>query len=70
MEASRGKYEDVSWHLAQTQNPEWKVGEGANNAEWKEHKTVELDPNDKNRVSSIRHIDTNECRTQSIITVL
>ena len=70
MEASRGKYEDATWHLTQTQNPEWKVGEGANNTEWKEHKTVELDPNDKNRVYSIRQIDADECRTQSIITVL
>ena len=55
MEAEREKYEDVTWHLTQTQKPDWKVGEGANNTEWKQHKTVELDPNDKNRV--IPHFD-------------
>ena len=70
MEASRGKYENTTWHLTQTQNPEWKVGDGANNTGWKEHKTVELDPNDKNRVHPIRQIDADEYRTQSIITVL
>jgi len=50
IEATREKYEDVSWHLTQTQKPEWNVGEGALNEEWKQHKTVELDPNDTNRV--------------------
>lgn len=40
----------MNWHLTQTQKPEWKVGEGALNDEWKKHKTVELDPNDTNRV--------------------
>jgi hypothetical protein len=60
----------VTWHLTQTQNPEWKIGDGANNMEWKEHKTVELDPNDKTRVKSIRPIHADERRTQSIITGL
>jgi len=39
--------------LTQTQRPDWKVGEGANNDEWKQHKTVELDPNDPKRVRPI-----------------
>jgi len=45
------EYEEAAWHLTQTQRPDWKVGEGANNEEWKQHKTVELDPNDPKRVS-------------------
>ena len=50
IESERVKYEDAKFHMSQTQNPDWKAGGGANSTEWKQSKTVELDPNDVNRV--------------------
>jgi len=59
VEAARPEYEEAAWHLTQTQRPDWKVGEGANNEEWKQHNTVELDPNDPKRVITPFSMNTN-----------
>lgn len=51
VEASRGPWEDATFHLTQTKKPDWKVGSGANDDSWKEHATVEIDPYEEGRSS-------------------
>lgn len=45
VEASRPPFEeDVQYHLTKTVDPSWQPGTGANTSDWKQHKTVEIDP--------------------------
>jgi hypothetical protein len=47
VEASREQYNlGDSWKYLKSPNPAWKIGDGANNDDWKKHKMVSIDPND------------------------
>lgn len=51
VEASRGPWEEETFHLTQTKKPDWKIGSGANDDSWKKHGTVEIDPYEEGRSS-------------------
>lgn len=40
---------ESTWHYTQTNDIEWKVGQGATDDSWKAHKKIELDPYAENR---------------------
>jgi len=50
VEAERGPPDEASdWHLTQTFNPDWTVGQGAIGNDWETRKTIEIDPDDPKR---------------------
>lgn len=50
VQASRESYnQEDSWQYLQSPNTEWKIGDGANNTEWKKHEMVSIDPYDPKR---------------------
>ncbi|KAH0612387.1 uncharacterized protein H6S33_010439 [Morchella sextelata] len=52
IEDSRPDFEaNESFHHTKTVKPDWKVGGGANDTSWKDHKTVEIDPYGNGRTS-------------------
>lgn len=52
IEASRPDFEaNESFYHTKTVKPDWKVGDGANDPSWKDHKTVEIDPYGNGRTS-------------------
>jgi len=57
VEAGRVPWDtDSSWHFTQTKNPNWRVGDGANdNGESLKHSHVEIDPNADGRPAAFNY---------------
>jgi hypothetical protein len=54
IQASRAPYNHSdTWQYLKTPNPEWKIGNGAHNEEWKKHEKLAIDPNDPRRQCEI-----------------
>ncbi|ABN67617.2 flavo protein oxygenase [Scheffersomyces stipitis CBS 6054] len=45
VERERPPFEsDISWKYTQIPKTDWKIGDGANDTEWKKHKKIQIDP--------------------------
>ncbi|CUM62463.1 uncharacterized protein PRCAT00000013001 [Priceomyces carsonii] len=45
VEASRKPFDkDKRWEYSKTIDPDWRVGDGANESDWKQYKKLEIDP--------------------------
>ncbi|ODQ68687.1 flavo protein oxygenase [Nadsonia fulvescens var. elongata DSM 6958] len=54
VESSRPKFDqEATWKYTKNIDPGWKPGSGANNASWKDHRKVEVDPYGEGR----SHVD-------------
>lgn len=43
--ANRPQFDaNAKYEVTQLPNPQWKLGQGANSDDWKQHKKVEFDP--------------------------
>jgi hypothetical protein len=56
VEASRPDYDSSCQYTAtKTPNPKWKYGDGANNNEWQQHRSIEIDPEEPSRPSNLNY---------------
>lgn len=50
VQASRASYNHAqTWHYLKSPNPTWKIGDGANEDDWKKHGKISIDPKDPKR---------------------
>jgi hypothetical protein len=50
VEAQRPAFDHTNqWKFSKTPNPDWKIGDGASNEEWKKHKFLSINPYEDGR---------------------
>ncbi|KAK9384910.1 hypothetical protein V1515DRAFT_640859 [Lipomyces mesembrius] len=45
---------DAQWHCTKTKAPEWVIGSGANDASWRNHRKVSMDPAERSVADNYR----------------
>jgi flavin reductase (DIM6/NTAB) family NADH-FMN oxidoreductase RutF len=56
VEASRPDYDSsCQWTSTKTPNPKWAYGDGANTNAWRQHISMEIDPNEPTRSSNLNY---------------
>lgn len=56
VQAARPDYDATStWTPSKTPRPDWKYGDGANNKDWQNHDSIEIDPDEPGRTSNLNY---------------